>query len=84
MSHTFALQLSLKIQITNVEVQKIDGIILETYGIVVSPFSILDKDSRKKFFDKGFLLANVKPDVVFEMFFPIISNTIIDFQAQDL
>lgn len=31
--------------------QKIDGIILKAYKIVVSTFAILDKDGREKFFE---------------------------------
>ena len=52
--------------------------------MVVSIFFTLDKDSRKKFFEKSFLLANIKLNIVFEMLFLTISNINIDFQAQDL
>lgn len=44
----------------NVETHKTDGITLETHKIVISIFSILDKNDKKKFFKKSFLLANVK------------------------
>ena len=43
-----------------------------------------DKDNRERFFEKDFILANVKPDVVFEMPFQIMNNIDVDFQAQDL
>lgn len=33
---------------TNIRAQEIDGIILETYKIVVSMFFVLDKDDKKK------------------------------------
>ena len=66
---------------TNVEAQKIDGITLETYGIVVCTFSVLDKDGRERFFEKSFLLADVKPDIVLGIPFQTISNIDIDFQA---
>ena len=59
--------------------EKIDGITLETYGMVVSIFFVLNKDSRKRFFEKNFLLADVKPDVVFGMFFLTMSNANVDF-----
>ncbi len=49
MSQTFAQQLGLKICKTNVGVQKIDGTTLEIYKIVVSTFSVLDKDGRERF-----------------------------------
>ncbi len=41
-SQAFAQQLSLNIRKTNVGAQKIDGTTLETYGRVVSTFSMLD------------------------------------------
>ena len=49
--------------------------------MVVSTFSVLNKNGREKFFEENFLLANVKSDVVLEMSFLIISNVNIDFQA---
>ena len=49
--------------------------------MVVSTFSMLDKDSRKRFFEESFLLADSKPDIVLEMFFWTMSNADIDFQA---
>ncbi len=52
--------------------------------MVVSTFSILDKDSRERFFEKSFLLANVKSDVVLKMSFLTMSNADVDFQARDL
>ncbi len=52
--------------------------------MVVFTFSILDKNCREKIFQKSFLLADVKPDVVLGISFLTISNDDIDFQAQDL
>ena len=52
--------------------------------MVVSIFFILDKNNKEKFFEKSFLLANIKPDIVLEMFFLIMSNADIDFQARNL
>ncbi len=83
MSQAFAYQLGLKICNTNVGAQKIDGTTLETYGIVVSTFSILDKDGRERFFKESFLLANVKLDIMFGMPFLTMSNADINFQAWD-
>ncbi len=84
MSQVFAQQLGLKICKTNLGAQKIDGTTLETYEIVVSTFSILDKNGRERFFEENFLLADVKPNIVFEMPFLTISNTDVDFQAWEL
>ena len=84
MSQVFAFQLGYKIRKTNVEAQKIDGTILETYKMVVSTFSVLNKDRREKFFEKSFLLADVNLNVVSEIPFLTISNVNIDFQAWNL
>ena len=45
---------------------------------------MLDKNSKKRFFEKNFLLANIKPVVVLGMPFLTISNIDVDFQAQNL
>ncbi len=52
--------------------------------MVVSIFSVLDKDGRERFFKENFLLVDVKPDIVLEMPFLTMSNTDVDFQAWDL
>ena len=84
MSRVFAHQLSLTIWKTNIKTQKINGTTLETYEIVVSTFSILDKDGRERFFEESFLLANVKPEIVLGILFLTMSNADIDFQARNL
>ena len=50
MSSVFARKLSLHIQKTNVEVQKIDGSALETFGMLIANMKIEDKVGRSKFF----------------------------------
>ncbi len=52
MSQAFAQQLGLKIRKTNVGAQKIDGTTLETYEMVVSTFSVSDKDGKERFFEE--------------------------------
>ncbi len=84
MSQAFAQQLDLKIRKINVGAQKIDGTTLETYGMVVSIFSVSDKDGRERFFKESFLLANVSPDIVLGIPFLIMNNANIDLQARDL
>ncbi len=61
-----------------------DSTTLEIYGMVVSTFSMSNKNIRQRFFEESFLLAYVKPDVVLKMLFLNISNVDIDFQVQDL
>ncbi len=52
--------------------------------MVVSTFSVLDKDGKERFFKESFLLANVRLDIVLGMPFLTMSNADIDFQARDL
>ena len=84
MSQTFIHQLGRTIWKTNVGAQKINGTTLEIYGMVVTIFSMLDKDGRKRFFEESFRLANVKPEIVHGMPFLTISNADVDFQARNL
>ena len=84
MSQAFTVLIGLKIRKINIKAQKIAGITLETYKIINSIFSVLDKDNRKRFFKESFLFADVNLDVLLGMFFLIINNADIDFQAYDL
>ncbi len=52
--------------------------------MVVSTFSVLDKDGRERFFEESFLLADVSPNIVLGMPFLTMSNADVDFQARDL
>ena len=38
-----------------------------------------DKDDKERFFEESFLLANVKPEIVFKILFLTMSNTDISF-----
>ncbi len=84
MSQAFEQQLGLKIHKINVRAQKIDGTTLETYGMIVSIFSVSDKDGREWFFEESFQFADVKPDLMLGMPFLTMSNVDINFQAQNL
>lgn len=81
---TFASQLGLKIRKTNFGAQKIDGSTSDAYRIVVSTFSVLDKDRNEMFFEESFQLPDVESDIVFGIHFLTMSNTNIDFQTLDL
>ncbi len=52
--------------------------------MIVSTFSMSDKDDRERFFEENFLLADVKLDIGFGIPFLTMSNIDIDFQARDL
>ena len=84
MNPAFASQLGPKIRKTNIRAKKINSTTLETYEMVVSTFSVSDKDSKERFFKKSFLLAEVKPEIVLEMLFLTMNNADVNFQARDL
>ena len=76
---TFARKLGLSIKPIDVEAQKIDNTLLNTYEMVVLAFLVMDKANQVRFFEKTFLVANVSPEVVLGMFFFTLSNANIDF-----
>ena len=80
---TFAKQLGLPIQSTDVRIQKINGITLDTHEMVVAAFSVGDKANRVKFFEKTFLVANVSPKVVLGMLFLTLSGADVDFSGRE-
>ena len=80
----FAKKLGLLIRPTNVGAQKIDGAAWETYWMVVAAFSVEDKANRERFFEETFLMANVSPEVVFEILFLILSGADVDFLGWEL
>ena len=81
---TLTGKLGLPIRPTDDRAQKIDGTMLDTFGMIVSVFSMTDKANRVKFFEETFLVANVSPKVVFGMFFLTLSAADIDFLGWEL
>ena len=81
---SFAKQLGLSIWSIDVEAQKIDGTILDTHGMVVIAFLVIDRANQVRFFEKTFLVANVSLEVVLGMPFFILSSADIDFSVQEL
>ena len=80
----FAKKLSLPIKPRNVGAQKIDGIMLDIVGMVFAAFSVTNKANQVRFFEKTFLVANIGPKVIFEMFFLTLSSADIDFLSREL
>ena len=76
---TFTWELGFSIRTTDIGAQKIDGTILETFGMMVVAFSVTDKVNQVRFFEETFLVANVSPKVVFKMPFLTLSGTDVDF-----
>ena len=79
MSPAYAKKLGLKTWKTNVWAQKIDGSALETFGMVIADFQVEDKGGRPRFFQKTFLVADTKFEVVLGILFLKISNADIAF-----
>ena len=57
---------------------------LDTFGIVVAAFSVTDKANSIRFFEETFLVANVSPEIVYEMPFLTLSSANIDFLGWEL
>ena len=70
----YASKLGLKVQKTDIRVQKIDNSSLETYKIVIAAFQVLDKLGRACFFYEIFLLANISMNVVLRILFLTLNN----------
>lgn len=49
--------------------------------MIIFTFFILAKDDRKRFFEKSFFLADIRPDIVLRMIVLAMSNMDVDFQA---
>ena len=81
---SFVKQLGLSIRPTDVGAQKIDDITLDTHGMVVAAFSVVDKVNRVRFFEETFLVANVSLEVIFGMPFLTLSNADVNFLSQNL
>ena len=84
MSPAYAKRLGLKTWKTNVGVQKIDGSVLEIFGIVIANFQVKEKSGRPRFFQKIFLVASTKFEVVLKMLFLKISNANVAFSKGTL
>ena len=84
MNSNYAWKLRLKIWKTNIGAQKIDGSVLESFGMVIADFQVEDKASRPRFFQKTFLVADTKFEVILGMFFLKISNANMSFGERTL
>ena len=81
---SFAKQLGFPIRSIDIRTQKINGTMLDTYKIIVAPFSLVDKTNRVRFFEKTFLMAYVSMEIVFAMLFLTLSGTDNNFSGREL
>ena len=57
---------------------------LDTYKMVVAAFSVVNKANQITHFEETFLVANVSPEIVFEILFLTLSVTDVDFLGREL
>lgn len=61
-----------------------DGFTLKTFEMVIANFQVKNKIDRPKFFQKCFLVADTKFEVVLVMFFLKTSNADMSFSEKVL
>lgn len=66
---TFTIKLGLSIQPTDINAQKINDTMLNTYEMVVAVFSMTDQANQVRYFQKTFLVANISFEVVLRIAF---------------
>ena len=80
---TFVEKLGFTIQSTNIGTQKIDSTIFETYKMVIVILLVINQVNKVKFF-KRTLMTNINPDIIFVIFFLILSNINVNFSKKKL
>lgn len=84
MTPTYVASLGLSIWETNIQAQKIDGLTLVIYGLVIARFSIQDK-WKGPIFWKIFLVSDISIEVILEILFFSFNNVNIRFaETSDL
>ena len=81
---TLALELGLLIRPTDIGAQKINGIMLDIYEMVVTVFSVMDKTNWVRFFEETFLMANISPKIVLGLSLLTLSGADVNFLGQEL
>ena len=84
MTSAYTAHLDLKVRVTNVDAQKIDGFLLVTYGMVITAFQVVNKLGCFWFFQKTFLLAEISMEVILGMPFLIFGNVNVQFAKKEL
>ena len=80
----YAKQLGLQTQKTDVKAQKIDKSSLNTFGMVIASFQVINKLGSIRLFQETFLLANTTMEVVLGILFLTLSNANIQFAKKKL
>ena len=83
-NRSYAKKLGFKVQITNIGAQKMDSSALVTFGLVIPNFQVEDKVDRPRFFQKIFVVADTKFEVILRMLFLKLSNVNMSFGKKTL
>ena len=84
MSPVYIKKLGFKTWNINVKAQKIDGSTFKTLKMIIADFWVEDKGGRLKFFQKTFLVANTKFEVILRISFLKINNANVSFSKKIL
>ena len=84
MNPNFTKMLNLQICETKIDIQKIDSLKLDTFGMVIASFLIKDMEKRSRFLVKTFLLVVISIDIALRMSFLILNNIKINFVGRHI
>lgn len=84
MSPNFVRKLYFNIRKTSIKAEKIDSSLIDTFRIVIAKFEIKNKISRLRCFQEIFLVADIKVEVILEIFFLKLNNANMSFSDKTL
>lgn len=64
---------------TNIGVQKIEGLVLETYSMALACFLLFNSLGRVRFIEKTLILVNSHVEIILGMLFLPLSNVNVEF-----
>lgn len=80
----YIANLNVKVWLTNVEVEKINGSTFKMFKIVLTNFQIKNKLRKSRFFQKTFLVAKTSITIILRMLFLALSNVDVLFLEREL
>ena len=83
MTPVYGAKLGLKVQKTDIGIQKVDDSTFDTFGMVLVDFKVEDKLGKTQFFQEIFLIANITLKVIFGMLFLTLSNANVQFVEKE-
>lgn len=79
MTSTYIVKLGLRSRPTNVNTEKIDGLVLKTHGIISARILLQNSQRKIRFFKETFLLDDINIEVVLGICFLVICNVDVEF-----